>query len=72
MLYNLLPNAAKYTPVGGSTEVNVENDLQEVRFEVRDNGPGISCQDQARLSQPFTQLENAATNEFSGTGLGLA
>lgn len=71
VLYNLLSNAAKYTPVGGSIEVSVEDDLHEVRFEVRDNGPGISREDQARLFQPFTQLENAATNEFTGTGLGL-
>jgi two-component system, sensor histidine kinase len=71
VLYNLLSNAAKYTPAGGSIEITVEDDLHEVRVEVSDTGPGISPEDQRRLFQPFTQLENAAASEFGGTGLGL-
>ena len=72
VLYNILSNAVKYTPAGGSIELAVEDRPHEVRFEVRDTGPGISREDQARLFQPFIQLENAASSDFAGTGLGLA
>jgi CheY-like chemotaxis protein len=71
-LLNLLSNAIKFTPAGGRVRVTVgpapEADL--VRLAVRDDGPGIALEDQARLFQEFTQL--APTEGRGGTGLGLA
>jgi signal transduction histidine kinase len=72
ILYNLLMNAVKYTPAGGSIDLRVEEDPYEVRFEVRDTGVGINDKDKERLFQPFIQLENSPDSEFQGTGLGLA
>ena len=72
VLYNLLANAAKFTPAGGLLEVRLEDDVHEVRFEVGDTGPGISEPDQVRLFEPFVQLGNADPDGLQGTGLGLA
>jgi CheY-like chemotaxis protein len=43
-----------------------------VRFNVRDTGPGLTQSEQARLFQPFTQIDSGATRKHGGTGLGLA
>lgn len=72
ILYNLLSNAVKYTPEAGHVELVVIDGSQEVRIEIRDNGPGIAPEDRQRLFQPFVQLDNAADSPIEGTGLGLA
>ena len=43
-----------------------------LHFSVRDSGPGLGASEQARLFQPFTQLDSGATRRHGGTGLGLA
>lgn len=72
ILYNLLSNAVKYTPSAGRVQLVVYDDGREVRIEVRDSGPGIPQEDQARLFQPFVQLKNPEAEAYEGTGLGLA
>jgi PAS domain S-box-containing protein len=74
MLVNLLSNAVKFTPPGGtvSLEVEVQPEAGTVRFAVCDTGIGISPEDQARLFQPFTQLDSSLRRHHEGTGLGLA
>ncbi len=73
MLENLVSNAVKYTPEGGTVRVafsRAANDM--VRIEVRDNGIGIPKGDMSRLFSEFFRAENARKVEEHGTGLGLA
>ncbi len=73
---NLLSNAAKFTDAGSiSVEANVQagpEGYPEVIVKVRDTGPGIAPEDQKRLFQPFTQVDETATRKAGGTGLGLS
>ena len=74
ILVNLLSNAVKFTPDGGKIglEVRICGMPVEVCFAVRDTGIGIRPELQARLFQPFAQLDSALNRQFGGTGLGLA
>lgn len=69
MLNNLLVNAVKYTPSGGSVTLRVRGMPQEVLIEVIDTGIGIPPQDLSRLFEEFFRASNA---EGPGTGLGLS
>ncbi|HEX7888287.1 MAG TPA: sensor histidine kinase [Ramlibacter sp.] len=64
---NLLHNAVKHTPAGGTLSVRVLADAQAAALVVSDSGPGISAELQPRLFQPFS-----AGDVRSGSGLGLA
>jgi signal transduction histidine kinase len=68
---NLVGNAIKYTPPGGSVQVAAEQRDREVCFYVRDNGPGIPPDAQAKLFQRFYRV-GGAKGGAEGTGLGLA
>jgi len=70
VLINLLSNAVRYTPSGGSVAVVADREAARVRIAVRDTGPGIAAEDLERLFVPFERLERDAATE--GTGLGLA
>ncbi|MEN9372902.1 MAG: hypothetical protein RIR79_454 [Pseudomonadota bacterium] len=71
VLMNLLVNALKFTPTGGSITLRAGTaDRMRVRFEVEDTGVGINEADQALLFQPFQQAE-AGRKSGGGTGLGL-
>ena len=70
ILMNLLTNAMKFTPAGGTIEVRAHEAENEVIVEVHDTGIGISSDDQARLFVRFSQLE--AGKRLGGLGLGLA
>jgi len=74
MLVNLLNNAAKFTPEGGTIGLEVEADLEKrtVDFIVWDTGIGIAEEDLDRLFQPFMQLDSSLSRKYEGTGLGLA
>ena len=74
VLVNLLSNAVKFTPAGGAVELSSSGDEDAglVRFEVRDDGPGIAAEDLPKLFQPFTQLDTRLSREHAGSGLGLA
>lgn len=79
ILSNYLTNALKFTEQGGITvsvkalSVNALGSAGEwVRIEVRDSGPGIAPEQQARLFKPFTQADESTTRRFGGTGLGLS
>ena len=76
VLINLVSNAVKFTRAGAVTirasVVSESADDARVRFEVRDTGVGIPLEAQARLFQPFTQVDTSTTREHGGTGLGLA
>lgn len=72
---NLLGNACKFTDSGGIAVrvVVLEFDVTSVLvlFEIEDTGVGITPADQARLFQPFTQVDDSSRRRFGGTGLGL-
>lgn len=76
ILYNLLSNALKFTPDGGSIRVGVapEKDASApgLRFTVADTGVGINAPDLERIFLPFEQADSSASRKFQGTGLGLA
>jgi signal transduction histidine kinase len=71
-LTNLLSNAHKYTPAGGSIAITARGEEGRMRVNVQDTGIGISSDDQARLFTKFFRAENRMTQGVSGTGLGLA
>jgi signal transduction histidine kinase len=72
ILLNLLSNAHKYTPPGGQIWVMTRDEGEQVRIDVRDNGVGLSADEQARLFDKFFRAQHPATQEVAGTGLGLA
>jgi signal transduction histidine kinase len=71
VVFNLLSNAVKFTPAGGSIDVTATQVSGEVQVSVRDTGPGIAREDQARIFEEFQQAE-AGKEQREGTGLGLA
>ena len=70
VLVNLISNAIKYSPHGGSVQFRVRLSDGEATFEVADSGIGIPEEDQARLFETFHRARNVGN--ISGTGLGLA
>lgn len=75
ILNNLVGNAIKFT-TGGEIEVNIyplniKNKNIELLFSVKDNGIGISKEQQERLFKPFSQVDASSTRKYGGTGLGL-
>lgn len=72
VLTNLVYNAVKFTPAGGTIVVHAVEAGPDLRCEVRDDGVGIAPADLGRIFRPFVQLDASATRSASGTGLGLA
>jgi len=74
VLVNLLTNAVKFTPDGGTVGLRAQPASGEpaVLLTVWDTGIGISPEDQAKLFQPFVQLDSKLSRQYSGTGLGLS
>jgi PAS domain S-box-containing protein len=72
VVFNLLSNAVKFTPSGGRVEISTAKENGEVRIAVRDTGPGISPDDQARIFEEFQQARDTNGERPEGTGLGLA
>ncbi|MFC7595404.1 GAF domain-containing protein [Terrabacter sp. GCM10028922] len=70
VLLNLLTNAVKFTPDGGSVDVRARRDGDEVEVTVTDTGVGIDQADQERIFDSFQQGERTASSS-EGTGLGL-
>ncbi len=68
---NLISNAIKYTPNGGTISICLNQDEHSVRFEVHDTGYGIPEDRQDRLFQPFYRPKTNETRDIEGTGLGL-
>ena len=71
IMANLVGNAVKYT-AAGAVEVAVTAGGDGLRLEVRDSGPGISAEDQARVFEPFERGKGVAERFVPGLGLGLA
>ncbi len=69
---NLINNAVKYTPEGGSIWVRVRPDNQRILIEVQDTGYGIPAEAQAKLFQRFYRVSIPGAENIAGTGLGLS
>ncbi|MDD5199801.1 MAG: ATP-binding protein [Terrimicrobiaceae bacterium] len=72
VLINLLTNAIKYTPAGGSIVVRWKARDAGVALEVEDTGVGIPTQDLAKVFDRFHQVGSNASNQHQGVGIGLA
>ncbi|MEI7904436.1 MAG: HAMP domain-containing sensor histidine kinase [Candidatus Firestonebacteria bacterium] len=69
---NLLENAVRYTPSGGRISLSLSNREGKAETTIKDNGIGISEEDQQNLFNDFYRAENARMIEKDGTGLGLS
>src|SRR5262245_5281039 len=69
---NLIENALKYTPPGGTVELTLGAGDGQAVFAVQDTGIGIAPADAERIFEPFVRLDDARARETGGTGLGLA
>jgi two-component system, OmpR family, phosphate regulon sensor histidine kinase PhoR len=76
LFINLVDNAVKYTPAGGSVTISGRHVATEAHSEVEiavaDTGAGISEKDLPRLTERFYRVDKARSRELGGTGLGLA
>ena len=73
VLLNLISNAVKFTPEGGSITVSVRAlGPNRQKISVIDTGIGIAAEDLSRLARPFEQVEGQHSKTTQGTGLGLA
>jgi signal transduction histidine kinase len=70
VLVNLVENAIKYAGAG-RIQVRLGSHYGNVRFSVRDDGPGIPLNQQERIFEKFYRLDRQATKVVGGTGLGL-
>jgi signal transduction histidine kinase len=71
VLSNLIENAVKYSPDGGTVRVALAPDDRHVRFSVSDTGLGIPPTEQRRIFEKFFRLDPDMTRGIGGTGLGL-
>jgi PAS domain S-box-containing protein len=72
VMTNLLSNAAKFSPEGGTVEVTMDADARNIRVGVHDRGPGIPEAFRGRIFGRFAQADSTTSRQKSGTGLGLA
>ena len=70
---NLVGNAIRYTPAGGTIQVSCQDDGEgRLVFSVQDTGPGIAPEHLPRLTERFYRVDRSRSRETGGTGLGLA
>lgn len=74
VFWNVLKNAAKFTPSGGNVWVSSAVSANQLVITVRDDGIGMTADEQVRIFSPFEQGDHAAngSGQFSGLGLGLS
>ena len=85
VLYNLLSNAAKFTPDRGSIDISAtlfetntanseigKGDQEWVKISVRDSGIGLKPEDLEQVFHSFKQVDGSSSRRYQGTGLGLA
>ncbi len=71
-LMNLLDNAIKYTPDGGTVDLKAFIEKESLLIQVADNGPGISPDQIPRIFERFYRADKSRARAMGGTGLGLA
>lgn len=71
VLANLISNAVKYSPVGGTINMHVTRTAQSFRVDITDHGEGIPEEFRPHIFEKFAQANCTATNRKGGSGLGL-
>jgi two-component system phosphate regulon sensor histidine kinase PhoR len=71
-MVNLLDNALKYTPEGGSVTVRAYEEDEDVMISVKDTGIGIPPKDIPRLFERFYRVDKGRSRQLGGFGLGLS
>ena len=77
VIINLLSNAIKFTSSGGFINVSIRKQecnidgVTRVKFEIQDNGIGVSSEQKSRIFEAFSQADTSITRKYGGTGLGL-
>ena len=72
ILFNLLDNAVKFTPIGGEIIIKTETlNQNKLKVHIIDNGIGISKESLNKLFRPFHQADMSISKSYGGTGLGL-
>lgn len=72
VIHNLLGNALRHTPDGGSVALAIQAEGTLLRFAVRDSGAGIRPEDLPHVFDRFWRAERSRSREYGGSGLGLA
>jgi len=72
VVVNLLANAVKFTPDGGTVSLRAARENGQVRLSVHDTGIGIAAADQQRIFEEFQQASHQGERSREGTGLGLS
>jgi signal transduction histidine kinase/CheY-like chemotaxis protein len=72
VIWNVLSNAAKFTPAGGKVEISVSQTPTHVEIQVKDSGPGIDPTFLPHVFERFRQGDGSTTRTHGGLGLGLA
>lgn len=79
VLLNILGNAVKFTPDGGSIQVSMHEEPSEkgdsfvrIHFNIKDSGIGMSPEYKEQIFEAFSRDDNATVNKTEGTGLGMA
>jgi signal transduction histidine kinase len=72
VLLNLLSNAFKFTPAGGTVRLALRQESSQLFIDVEDSGPGVALEQQRVIFERFRQGDEKLTRQHGGTGLGLA
>ncbi|HET7112622.1 MAG TPA: ATP-binding protein [Pyrinomonadaceae bacterium] len=72
VVWNLLSNASKFTPAGGTVGIRVTEDETYATIEISDTGPGIAPEFLPHVFERFSQADGSTTRTHGGLGLGLA
>lgn len=71
VITNLLQNAIMYTPHGGKIHIYANQEDEQLRLKIEDNGIGIKAEDQARLFSPFFRSDDLYVRDQPGWGISL-
>jgi signal transduction histidine kinase len=72
VLANLVSNALRHTPAGGTVQIRASAEAEGVQVEVRDSGEGIGPEDVAHIFEQFYRGDKSRSRDTGGSGLGLA
>ena len=72
VFWNLLANAVKFTPAGGTVDVYLERNGSLAEIRIEDTGPGVPAEFLPRIFERFSQADSSSTRKHGGLGLGLA